>query len=78
MIQPNPVYVTTMQSKPTSIIAELNNDSQIFDNSLDTPKGERNSKFLGPILTVIAFGAVVGLSIYLINQYEKENKRKTV
>ena len=76
MIKPDPVYVPKMLSKRLSKISESNIEPQIFDNSIETPKGEGDSKILGPMLVIIVFGAIVGLSVYLINRYEKEEKIK--
>ena len=56
-------------------IAESNIESQTFDNSIEISKGEGNGKLFVPILTVIAFVTIVGLSVYLINSYEEEKKK---
>ena len=74
MIKPDPVYVPKILSRPTIEIAESNIEPQIFDNSIEIPKGEGDSKILGPMLAVIVLGAIVGLSVYLINRYEAEKK----
>ena len=76
MIKPDPVYVPKMLSKRLGKISESNIEPQIFDNSIKIPKGEGDSKILGPMLAIIVFGAIVGLSVYLINRYEKEEKIK--
>ena len=76
MIKPDPVYLPKMFSRPKIKIAESNIEPQIFDNSIKIPKGEGDSKILGPMLAIIVFGAIVGLSVYLINRYEKEEKIK--
>ena len=76
MIKPDPVYIPKMLSKSTTQISESNIDFQHFDNSVEIPKGEGDSKILGPMLAIIVFGAIVGLSVYLINRYEKEEKIK--
>lgn len=78
MFRPDPIYDSKIISHSIDKIAKSNIESQSFDNSIETSKGEENSKFFGPILAIIAFGAIVGLSIYLINQYEEENRMKNV
>ena len=78
MIKPDPVYIPKMLSKSTTKISESNIDFQHFDNSIEIPKGEGNGKLFGSILTVIAFVTIIGLSVYLINRYEEENKMKIV
>ena len=78
MIKPDLYFSTDIGAKATNIISESNIESQIFDNSVEIPKGEGNGKLFGPILTVIAFVTIIGLSVYLINRYEEENKMKIV
>ena len=78
MIKPDLYFAIDLGSKATNIISESNIESQIFDNSIEIPKGEGNGKLFGPILTVIAFVTIIGLSVYLINRYEEENKMKIV
>ena len=77
MIKPDPVYIPKMLSKPTTKTSESNIDFQHFDNSVEIPKGEGNGKLFVPILTVIALVTIVGLSVYLINRYNEEEKKKT-
>jgi len=77
MIKPDPVYIPKMLSKPTTKTSESNIDFQHFDNSVEIPKGEGNGKLFAPILTVIALVTIVGLSVYLINRYNEEEKKKT-
>jgi len=78
MIKPDLYFATDIGAKATNIISESNIESQIFDNSVEIPKGKGNGKLFGPILTVIAFVTIIGLSVYLINQYEEEDKFKSV
>ena len=78
MIKPDLYFAIDLGAKATNIISESNIESQIFDNSIEIQKGEENGKLFGPILTVIAFVTIIGLSVYLINRYEEENKMKTV
>ena len=75
MIKPDLYFATDIGAKATNIISESNIESQIFDNSVEIPKGEGDSKILGPIMMVIVLGAIVGLSVYLINMYETEKKK---
>ena len=78
MIKPDPVYIPKMLSKSTTKISESNIDFQHFYNSVEIPKKEGNGKLFVPILTVIALVTIVGVSVYLINRYEEENKMKIV
>ena len=76
MIKPDLYFAIDVGANATNIISESNIESQIFDNSVEIPKGEGDSKILGPMLAIIVFGAIVGLCVYLINRYEKEEKIK--
>ena len=78
MIKPDLYFAIDVGANATNIISESNIESKIFDNSVEIPKGEGNGKLFAPILTVIALVTIVGLSIYLINRYEKEEKIKIV
>jgi len=77
MIKPDLYFATDIGAKATNMLSESNIESQIFDNSIEIPKEEGNGKLFVPILTVIALVTIVGLSVYLINRYEEENKMKT-
>ena len=76
MIKPDLYFATDIGAKATNMLSESNIESQIFDNSIETPKAEGGNKLFGSILTVIVLGAIVGLSVFLINRYEKEEKIK--
>jgi len=78
MIKPDLCFAIDVGANATNIISESNIESQIFDNSIEIPKEEGNGKLFVPILTVIALVTIVGLSVYLINRYEEENKMKIV
>ena len=78
MIKPDLYFSTDIGAKATNIISESNIESQIFDNSVEIRKGDGNGKLFGPILTVIALVTIVGVSFYLINRYEEEEKMKTI
>ena len=78
MIKPDPVYIPKMLSKSTTKISESNIDFQHFDNSVEISKEEGNGKLFVPILTVIALVTIVGVSVYLINRYNEEEKMKTI
>lgn len=78
MIKPDLYFSTDIGAKATNIISESNIESQIFDNSVEIPKGEGNGKLFAPILTVIALVTIVGVSFYLINRYNEEEKMKTI
>ena len=54
MIKPDLYFATDIGAKATNIISESNIESQIFDNSIEIPKGEGNGKLFVPILTIIA------------------------
>ena len=74
MIKPDLYFSTDIEVKATNMLSESNIESQIFDNSPEIPEGEGNGKLFGPILTVIALVTIIGLSVYLINRYEEEEK----
>ena len=74
MIKPDLYFATDIGAKATNIISESNIESQIYNNSPEIIEGEGDSKILGPMLAMIVFGAIVGLSVYLINRYEEEKK----
>jgi len=78
MIKPDLYFAIDVGANATNIISESNIESQIFDNSPEIPEGEGNGKLFGPILTVIALVTIIGLSVYLINRYEEEEKMKTI
>lgn len=78
MFKPDPIYNSKIISHSIDKIAKSNIESQSFDNSIETSKGEEKTYLFGPILVIIAFGAIVGLSIYFIKQYEEENRTKSV